>query len=190
MNSPAFVISGTPGSGKSSVAVTLMQRFELGLHIPVDDLREWVVSGVAHPVPDVTPETNRQFALARRSAAQLAKIYSDNGFAVAIDDVIDPQNAATLIERPLSPLTVYKVLLRPGLKEALKRNAERTQKAFDTSVLINVIERIYSEQNLEAYQAENWYILDSSDLTVGETVDSVLSYFELQTLMPAPAPAP
>ncbi len=45
-----FLISGTPGSGKSSVARALMQRFKQGVHLPVDDLRKMVVSGIAHPV--------------------------------------------------------------------------------------------------------------------------------------------
>ena len=132
MESPVFIVSGTPGSGKSSVSVALIQRFEFGLHISVDDLREWVVSGIAQPVPKTTPESDRQFALARRSAAQLASTYAKAGFAVAIDDVIDPENAKNLIEHVLSPVPVYKVLLRPQLQEALRRNAERANKTFDT----------------------------------------------------------
>ena len=38
-----------------------MRRFPFGLHIPVDDLREWVVSGISQPVPEFTAETGRQF---------------------------------------------------------------------------------------------------------------------------------
>ena len=113
-----------------------------------------------------------------RSAAQLAGTYAQAGFAVAIDDVIDPDNAATLFEQALAPLPIYKVLLRPDLQKALERNAERTHKAFDTSVLIGVIERIYSEQSSEAYQAANWLVVDSSRLTVEETVDTILSHFK------------
>lgn len=133
----------------------------------------------------MTPESNRQFALARQSAAQFANIYARAGFAVVIDDVIDSSNAETLIERALSPLPVYKVLLRPKLQETLKRNAERMHKAFDTSVLVNVIERIYCEQNVEAYQGKNWLIMDSSNLTVDETVEGILLHFNLKGSTPA-----
>lgn len=40
-----------------------MNRFERGFHVPIDDLREWVVSGCAHPI-GWTDETTRQFLLA------------------------------------------------------------------------------------------------------------------------------
>ena len=43
------LITGTPGAGKSVTAAALMRRFPFGLHIPVDDLREWVVSGISAP---------------------------------------------------------------------------------------------------------------------------------------------
>ena len=67
---PLFVITGTPGAGKSATAAVLMRRFPFGLHIPVDDLREWVVAGIAQPVPEFTEESGRQFRLARGAAHQ------------------------------------------------------------------------------------------------------------------------
>jgi hypothetical protein len=48
-----------------------MRRFSFGIHIPIDDLREWVVSGMAQAVPLWTEETERQFRLARHSAVQI-----------------------------------------------------------------------------------------------------------------------
>lgn len=87
---PLFLITGVPGSGKSSVAKALMQRFPFGIHLPVDDLRERVVSGIAHPVPHWTTETSRQFLLARKAAIATARLYADEDFAVALDDVVFP----------------------------------------------------------------------------------------------------
>jgi tRNA uridine 5-carbamoylmethylation protein Kti12 len=49
-----FLLSGMPAVGKSSVSKALMQRFDKGVHIPVDDLRAMVVSGMVHPVPTWT----------------------------------------------------------------------------------------------------------------------------------------
>lgn len=154
-----------------------MRRFNFGIHIPIDDLREWVVSGIAHPVPELTPESERQFALARQSAAQLATIYTQAGFAVAIDDVIDPENAAKL-EQNLSML-VCKVLLRPAVEVAQRRNTERTNKQFDTGVLQNVIISIYEMHDLDAYRDANWLVLDSGALNVSETVNAILDHFRL-----------
>ncbi len=100
---PLFLITGTPGSGKSTAARSLMQRFPFGLHIPVDDLREWVVAGIAHPVPEFTEETARQFQLARTAAAGIVALYAGAGFAVALDDVIHEPDAETYVAAPLAP---------------------------------------------------------------------------------------
>ena len=65
-----FMITGTPGAGKSTVATALMQRFPFGIHVPVDDIRDWVVSGIAYPGRDRSEETTRQMHLARQGAAR------------------------------------------------------------------------------------------------------------------------
>jgi chloramphenicol 3-O-phosphotransferase len=151
--SPIFIITGTPGSGKSSVAAALMRRFEFGLHIPVDNLRELVVSGIAHPVPEWTDETSRQFMLARRAAAGMARLYAEAGFAVAIDDVIFPAEARDLLSGTLDGLAIHQVLLYPSLDVALERSTTRTNKDFDAAVLdttIRELHRAIGEQPVSA----------------------------------------
>ncbi len=175
---PIYLISGVPGSGKSSVAGALMRRFPLGLHIPVDDLREWVVSGIAQPVPVWTVETTRQFRLAREAAAYTARLYAEAGFAVAIDDVIFPSEAQALFVEALRPHTISKVLLRPSLEVTLTRNAARTNKPFDTSLLAETCRTIYHSMNEQEFAAAGWIIVDSSALSVEETVDEVLKRAE------------
>jgi len=121
-SSPIFLLSGTPGSGKTSVAQSLLQRFPLGLHLPLDDFREFVVSGRAS-IFNWSDETTRQFGLAREAAVGVAVRYAEAGFAVAFDDVVFPAETEALFIKPLRPFQVHKVLLIPRLSVALNRNA-------------------------------------------------------------------
>jgi protein tyrosine phosphatase (PTP) superfamily phosphohydrolase (DUF442 family)/predicted kinase len=171
---PLFLITGTPGSGKTATARALMRRFPFGLHILVDDLREWVVSGISQPVPAFTAETGRQFHLARGAAAQVAALYADAGFAVAIDDVIHEPDVQACLTEALAPRTVHKILLQPSLEVARARNADRTNKGFDTAALADAIRGNHRSLNEQNRADLGWTIIDNSELNVEETVDASL----------------
>jgi hypothetical protein len=150
-----------------------MRRFPFGLHIPVDDLREWVVSGIAHPVPRWTDETGRQFLLARLAAADIARRYAAAGFAVAIDDVIEPAEVEALFERAIGH-PVVSVLLMPRLDVALERNASRTSKSFDASILVETIRTLHRRMAEFDSERWGWLVVDNGDLGVEATVDEIL----------------
>ncbi len=170
---PIFIISGAPGAGKSTVSIALLQKFSRGIHIPVDELREWVVSGIAQPIPVWSEETTRQFNLAREGAARLARLYARAGFAVAIDDVLFEDDARQAYLPFLEGCPVYKVLLLPELTRAQERNRSRTNKAFDTRLLQDTIREIDAALRRQEL-SENWLVLDSSELDAGQTAQAIL----------------
>ena len=171
-----WVISGGPGAGKTTVSRALLQHFPLGLHLPIDDLRDFVVSGHAPPRLDHPPEAARQFHLARTSAAQTARLYAEAGFTVAVDDVLWPADL-NVLQRYWSGLDVRPVFLAPGLEVAHARNATRTNKTYDTGTLVPLIDGLARQMPAQGYREAGWTVVESGALTVEETVEALLHLF-------------
>lgn len=167
---PIFWITGPPASGKSTTSVALMQRFDRGVHLPVDDVRLWVVKGLADSVP-WTDETERQFKVAERGICGLVRAYHEAGFAVAVDHCRNLGQLDAVIRAEMPDLPVIRVCLIPDLKTNLHRNHSRTNKTFDPRVLDETIQ--FTNERFRAEQVPGWHFIDNSGMTVEETVDMI-----------------
>lgn len=168
-----FLLSGCPGSGKTTTAFALMQRFVHGVRISVDDIREQVVSGLANPIPEWTGETTRQFTLARRCAGLMAREYSDAGFAVVVEDVGGPEELMIALE-PLADRPILKVLIHPSAEICVERARTRTNKDFDPTRLCAAIPRIHGWIADNFAAADDWLKIDNADLSIDAVVDAIL----------------
>ncbi len=83
-----FLITGIPGSGKSTVADLVARRFPRAAHVQGDVFRRMVVSGREAMSPDPSAEAWRQLRLRYRLGAAVADAYFEAGLTVVVQDVV------------------------------------------------------------------------------------------------------
>ena len=172
----SFLIIGAPTVGKSTTSRALAERFERGVHLPVDDLRNMVVAGAALPGDDWTDEVVRQVTLARLTALRMADAYTAAGFTVAIDDFFDSNDLAeyaTLAGRP----DAHRVILYPSQAEAHRRNRARNGDAPVSAYLDAGIRQVYGwlTPGSTVSRRTAGRVLDTTDLDVAASVDEILA---------------
>ena len=86
------LITGAASSGKSTVSKLVADHFPQCFVIPVDNIREMLLSGYAVPAVDepFPPAIIEQFRWARMAAIKMAEVYAESGITVIIDDVCVP----------------------------------------------------------------------------------------------------
>ena len=168
------LISGPPGCGKTTVSNLVARRFPKCTLIPVDQLREMMVTGIFEPGADLTgveDEFHNQFQMARSTAIHMAELYSKNQVDVIIDDVSFPH----MFAEHYRPLTTHpnfrRILLLPRLDAQLERI--KTRGGRWDEALVNYIPGMY--EYLEPMPKDGWTVLDSSDWTVDRTVDEIIA---------------
>ena len=168
--SKIIFITGMAGSGKSTVGRLIAKHFSKSLFIQVDELREKMVNGYARPVGGVfTEEVIEQFQLARSTAAYMARLYANNGVDVVIDDVCVPSNFADQYAALFETPGVHRVLLYPKASVVIERITQRGGPMEH----IHYVPVIYDFLN--TMPKDGWIVLDSSDWTVEQTANAVLT---------------
>ncbi len=165
-------VTGSPGAGKTTLCEALAACFERALRIPFDDLREWVVNGIATSM-DWTDETERQFQIAEEAACAVAKCYSRSGFTVLVDHCRNPERLDAVVSTYLADTPVLKVCLAPTVDTALARNRARTNKTFDTKLLEPTI-RYVTEHHFSHKARPGWLVIENNQLGVDPAVAMVV----------------
>lgn len=177
---PVILVSGLPASGKTSVSQRLAKTFQKGFHLQVDQLRSMVVRGGISP--DTATEWNdqleNQFRLERAAASVLASTYAEAGFSVIVDDVAVPANVLSHYEHLARQLPMLKFLLFPSITETKRRLNERRHE-FD-EVFTNRLSMLHL--HLESIDKSEWDVLDTSDWTIDETVQTIIDRIDNSAL--------
>lgn len=162
----AWLITGIPGAGKSTVSRELAKQFPRSAHIEVDRVREMIVSGNLKPGQEPLTESDAQLELGVRNAALLANSLMEAGFTPVVDDVVLQVQLARYRD-VLARWPIRLVVLAPSVEIAVERDQRRSEK--------HVADRFaYLDAELRKQMQGVGLWLDTSGMTVAETVERII----------------
>ena len=173
-NQPIFLVIGPPAVGKSTTCRAIATQFPRSLHIPVDDLRNMVVSGLELPGAEWNASLAQQITLARTAVVDMAQRYQSAGFTVVIDDFWDPGHLADY-QGFLGQSNVHQIILFPDQDEAHLRNLKRSGDSPARAYIDEGIRNVYQQlaPSLPRLVEEGWIIIDTTKLSVESTVKMI-----------------
>ena len=165
--SDVWLITGIPGTGKSTVARQLASRLPRAAHVEGDCFQEWIVSGAVLPGQHPRAEEQRQIRLSVRLQCLLARAYARAGFVPVLDYPVVTVGRLATYRRALRQLEFHLVVLNPGKEPALRRDRARPEKTVAEFW-------VHMEDELLRELAGVGLWINGDELGIEETVDLIL----------------
>lgn len=115
------IVSGCPGSGKTTLSESLARCEGQGLHLPSDVF----YSFPSEPIDPTHKESRHQNTTIMRALARCARALAEGGYRVVLDGVIGPWFLPTLRDELSGGPAVSYVVLQAPEAEALRRVRRR-----------------------------------------------------------------
>ncbi len=162
-----IILSGPPGSGKTTVGQALAESAERPTaHVVTDGFYMAIKKGF---VPPFLPEAARQNDVVIGVIVQSSLAYAKGGYDVVVDGIIGPWSLPPFLKRTADArISLSFVVLRPSLEQTFSRAISREGKQLKAS---GPIKGLYGAfENLGALEK---HVIDSTVHSVGATVEHV-----------------
>lgn len=172
-----ILVTGIMAAGKSTIAQRVAERLPRSVHLRGDAFRRMIVNDRASMAADFDEASAAQLELRYKLAAASANLYCEAGFAVVYQDIILGPALARVVDS-LSAHPLYVVVLCPTPEAVERREAGRSKVGYGS----------WTPQILdEALRTDTprlglW--LDTSELTIDETVDTIFARADEARVLP------
>jgi predicted kinase len=167
-----ILITGNMAAGKSTVAQSLAERLPKSVHLRGDIFRRAIVNGQAQMTLNLSAEAYQQLQLRYHLAAMAARQYLQAGFTVVYQDIIIGSALAEIVAS-FHDVPLCAIVLCPSAEVVAARDAARLKTGYANEIMVYEFDRI-----LRTETPHLGYWLDSTHLTVPETVDRILAHLQ------------
>lgn len=169
-----ILITGIMAAGKSTVAQALAERLPRSVHVRGDVFRRFIINGRQEMTPSPSPEAVAQVWLRYELGAETARRYHAAGFDVVYQDVI-LGDALAFVASLLTDLPLEIVVLCPSPDAVARREASRWKRGYGDWTVADL------DTSLREETPRIGYWLDTSNLTVDETVGRIIAHITQST---------
>ncbi|MEN8161221.1 MAG: AAA family ATPase [Myxococcota bacterium] len=117
------IVSGCPGSGKTTLSAALAAALPTGLHIPSDLFYGFPT----RPIDPTRPESQHQNTVIMRALGRAARTFAEGGYDVVLDGVVGPWFLPVLVAELGDAAPISYVLLEVPEAAAVERVRRRDE---------------------------------------------------------------